>query len=247
VTTENIVECFHEYDENGDGTINRAELRRIFEALDRDGNFTEADLDTIIDEVDTSKDGVIDYVEFTAWLRGESRSQALDIKQKFQIHASTYETPAQILTRLEEELRQAEEALIFSMPVEVDLKESDLWMFTGKSETETVKSLCASKEASVVKQISSVMEAHHKGVRIGYRVIAVGDQKVSFNENVMQLLLRGCRGGGVRVGFVSPEQVKAYEEAEKALLKLRTDVEEARAALDLREGLHGMLANIRAS
>jgi Ca2+-binding EF-hand superfamily protein len=101
-------------------------LRRVFATLDQHGQFTEDDVDTIMNELDTSKDGVIDYFEFAAWLKGDSPSEAEHMKRKFKNAASKTLTPEQTVARLEEELRKAEETQTFPNSVEVFLDDHHL-------------------------------------------------------------------------------------------------------------------------
>eukprot|EP00928_Gymnodinium_smaydae_P053942 TRINITY_DN3780_c0_g5_i1.p1 TRINITY_DN3780_c0_g5~~TRINITY_DN3780_c0_g5_i1.p1 ORF type:complete len:474 (-),score=78.58 TRINITY_DN3780_c0_g5_i1:66-1451(-) len=61
-----IAEVFRQFDADGSGTITRDELVHVMRDLC--GDLPKADIDRIMDEVDTNGDGEIDYDEFAAWL-----------------------------------------------------------------------------------------------------------------------------------------------------------------------------------
>ena len=54
--------CFREFDINGDGTIDRAELDNVFKSMGK--QFSQAELDRMISLADKDKSGTIDYEEF---------------------------------------------------------------------------------------------------------------------------------------------------------------------------------------
>jgi hypothetical protein len=99
----------------------------------------------------------------------------------------------------------------------------------------------------MVKQISPIMEAYEKGVRIGFHVSRVGDENVRHTDNVMRKLVQGCQGAKkrVRVKFVSPDQVRACEMAANAIPKLLEALDVAKAECSYRDGMHDFLAHIR--
>lgn len=66
-TDDKLLEIFRKWDKNGDGTIDRQELEKIFFVLNP--TFTKKELDGVLKSADLNGDGMIDYEEFIAWLR----------------------------------------------------------------------------------------------------------------------------------------------------------------------------------
>lgn len=72
-----IKEVFHIWDTDGNGIICRDELMGVMRLL---CHVTEDDLNVLMDEVDTNRDGEINYAEFVAWLTSpakESQGRAM--------------------------------------------------------------------------------------------------------------------------------------------------------------------------
>mmetsp|Transcript_35112 Transcript_35112/g.111616 ORF Transcript_35112/g.111616 Transcript_35112/m.111616 type:complete len:168 (-) Transcript_35112:19-522(-) len=65
---DRLVETFRKWDADGDGTISREELERIFMVLNP--SFTKSELEKVWKAADLNGDGQIDYAEFVSWLRG---------------------------------------------------------------------------------------------------------------------------------------------------------------------------------
>ncbi|XP_052202313.1 calcium-dependent protein kinase 33-like isoform X2 [Diospyros lotus] len=63
---ENLYKAFQFFDQDGSGFITRDELRR---AMTQYGMGDEATLDEVLEDVDTDKDGKINYEEFVAMMR----------------------------------------------------------------------------------------------------------------------------------------------------------------------------------
>lgn len=66
--TERVIDMFKHWDTDGDGTITRAELKRVLLLLNP--AFTEPDLSKLMKAADKNKDGIIDFEEFVEWLTG---------------------------------------------------------------------------------------------------------------------------------------------------------------------------------
>lgn len=240
--TENcrILECFKLFDRNNDGKISREELGTVLRSLDPLCHFSGEDLQGVIDEVDTSNDGSIDYAEFTAWLKKEPKvpAQVTTCVFRKQTEEMVEEgTPQVRLERCQSALRKAELAAVPPKPIEATLTEGDLWFFTKKGER--LEDARASKEATTVHQISPTSNAFHAGVRRGMLVVAVAGRSPSMmsspaSRNVMDQVVKYMGGGGgavrcVNLQFMSPEVIQSHEEALRTLQKLLDDVEEARA------------------
>ncbi|XP_010536433.1 PREDICTED: calcium-dependent protein kinase 29 [Tarenaya hassleriana] len=63
---ENLIQAFHFFDKDGSGFITRDELKH---AMTDYGMGDDATIDEVIDDVDTDKDGRINYEEFVAMMR----------------------------------------------------------------------------------------------------------------------------------------------------------------------------------
>tara|TARA_B100001750_G_C15449917_1_gene568343 strand:+ start:1024 stop:1359 length:336 start_codon:yes stop_codon:yes gene_type:complete len=62
---EELKEIFDHYDSDGNGVIDREELRRLLVALDPE--FTEEDVQLGLQALDGNENGVIDWDEFIEW------------------------------------------------------------------------------------------------------------------------------------------------------------------------------------
>mmetsp|Transcript_17485 Transcript_17485/g.39618 ORF Transcript_17485/g.39618 Transcript_17485/m.39618 type:complete len:436 (-) Transcript_17485:76-1383(-) len=67
---QQIVDTFSKWDVNGDGTITCEELARVIHTLNPE--LTQRTVERMMQEADSSQDGVIDIVEFVHWLSGEN-------------------------------------------------------------------------------------------------------------------------------------------------------------------------------
>ena len=65
-SAEKIKEIFNTFDENGNRTLDRTELRRLFTALGE--RLTLNELEYAFQELDTNDSGKIEYGEFIAFL-----------------------------------------------------------------------------------------------------------------------------------------------------------------------------------
>lgn len=72
---------FREIDENGDGHIDRDELKRLFTALDC--SMTDVELEEVFNSLDEDKDGVIDEEEFHKWYTSSAELIRSQIKHIF--------------------------------------------------------------------------------------------------------------------------------------------------------------------
>ncbi|KAI8099902.1 uncharacterized protein BX664DRAFT_382370 [Halteromyces radiatus] len=59
---DELIECFRAFDTNHDGLISRTELDKVMRKLGE--QLSQKDLEDMINEADTNKDGYIDYEEF---------------------------------------------------------------------------------------------------------------------------------------------------------------------------------------
>jgi len=59
---EEMKEAFRVFDTDGDGVISKEELKQVMQQLDPD--MSDADIDDMMHEADTNKDGKIDFNEF---------------------------------------------------------------------------------------------------------------------------------------------------------------------------------------
>eukprot|EP00927_Polykrikos_kofoidii_P018835 TRINITY_DN18778_c0_g1_i1.p1 TRINITY_DN18778_c0_g1~~TRINITY_DN18778_c0_g1_i1.p1 ORF type:complete len:1143 (+),score=210.58 TRINITY_DN18778_c0_g1_i1:104-3430(+) len=73
---EHMKEAFQAWDNDGSGSIESAELRRVLKALDPD--FSERDISKLIRQIDANGNGMVDFNEFCEWVMG---SNPLHIKE----------------------------------------------------------------------------------------------------------------------------------------------------------------------
>ena len=57
-----IINRFQYYDRDGDGQISPEELKTTFEEMG--DNFTDEEIDDLMDQVDTNRSGMIEFMEF---------------------------------------------------------------------------------------------------------------------------------------------------------------------------------------
>ena len=61
--------CFLEFDKDGNGSIDRSELKKVFKELGK--SFSDQELQRMIDMMDTDKSGTVNYEEFIAHMFGK--------------------------------------------------------------------------------------------------------------------------------------------------------------------------------
>lgn len=67
--SEQIKNCFREFDKDGNGAITRGELQNVLKRLCRPGQtLTSEEIDKCVEEADKNENGVIEYEEFVDWL-----------------------------------------------------------------------------------------------------------------------------------------------------------------------------------
>merc|ERR1740121_3247700 len=72
-----VRKAFSKFDKNGDGTITREELAKILKSLDPEKYSDDARIEQMIEDADSDKDGVIDYMEFVDWVFKDEISRKL--------------------------------------------------------------------------------------------------------------------------------------------------------------------------
>lgn len=66
-----VHQIFRSYDADDSGKLEKAEFQECYLGL-VNGGFQLTDFETAFDQLDTEKDGVIDYNEFIRWLVNEN-------------------------------------------------------------------------------------------------------------------------------------------------------------------------------
>jgi cGMP-dependent protein kinase len=69
VVRNKVMSTFRRFDTNGDGKIDRIELKKLLQKLDPD-TFSDENTEKLMDVVDINKDGMIQFEEFLAWVVG---------------------------------------------------------------------------------------------------------------------------------------------------------------------------------
>merc|ERR1719393_513058 len=82
-TVKDVQNAFKQFDRNGDGAIDKAELTSALKSTG--GNFTQQEIDTIFSAADSDGNGEIDYEEFIALMC----PSASDIVEKFRSKYTT--------------------------------------------------------------------------------------------------------------------------------------------------------------
>merc|ERR1719419_607042 len=77
-----VDKAFHAIDMNGNGVLDRWELKRVLQKLGASNEDLETDVDALFKEVDTNRDGMVSKTEFNSWyisqkLRATSRIEKL--------------------------------------------------------------------------------------------------------------------------------------------------------------------------
>jgi len=241
MSNEKILQCFKTFDVNGDGTISREELGEVLHMLDKDRKFNTSDVQAVMDEIDTSNDGSIDYAEFTVWLRGDHVTPGSVALVDHAEAVMQVETPQERLERCLKELRKGELAALPPKPIEVWIEESDIWIFTKKEAginlKQAIENARTSKEPTLVHQISPTSPAYREGVRKGHQVVVIGQGSLarsvsSKTPHVLEKIIKEMGGGGgaqrkTIVGFVSDAALNAQQTAQDALQGLMDRVKSA--------------------
>jgi calcium-binding protein CML len=79
---EELKKVFDQFDSNGDGKISVLELGGVFKAMGT--SYTETELNRVLEEVDTDRDGYINLDEFSTLCR--SSSSAAEIRDAFDLY-----------------------------------------------------------------------------------------------------------------------------------------------------------------
>lgn len=96
---------FQAFDHNDDGVVDAGEFKEMYESLQAGG--VEKDLDTVLAELDTNKDGKVVFNEYVAWLKKNQESR---IKMACAAHAAaTARHNAEIMNTGIEEGAQADD------------------------------------------------------------------------------------------------------------------------------------------
>lgn len=81
---ERVLEAFRQVDQNGDGTIEAADMRRVLAALDPD-TWTLEKVNRLFDAMDADRDGRINLQEFVNWVFAVDGDQQQSLRGAFDI------------------------------------------------------------------------------------------------------------------------------------------------------------------
>jgi len=214
---DRILECFKKFDKNNDGKISRDEMASLLQALDKTGQFNDDDVQGVMDEVDESHDGFIDYAEFTKWLQGGTIS------------------PQARLDLALEKLRKGEQAAMPPAGIEATVDEAELFFFLKKDQK--MEDACVSNDSTVVHQISPTSNAFKAGVRFGMHVVGVAGRSMDISSNHLDQIVKLIHGGSrtarsCKMQFMTPADIRAHRGAMQVLEGLVEEVREAKEVCD---------------
>jgi len=88
IVRHKVMNTFKRFDTNGDGRIDRSELKKLLQKLDQN-TFSDENTEKLMDAVDINKDGMVQFEEFLAWVVGGSDSHAKKARQEsdLDVHA----------------------------------------------------------------------------------------------------------------------------------------------------------------
>jgi hypothetical protein len=216
---DQIVKAFRSFDANGDGKIMRDDLFAVMRFISDATEFGDADLEILMDQMDASKSGWVDYEEFAAWIMAGS-AQASMVAQRSA-------DPDFLQQRLEwcmAELKRGED--------EVDsLKPRQVW-FNRDDNVGITFGRGAEGKANRVMRIVRDSAAHKEGIEIGWLVISVGDTTVQGTTYVPDLIMAARETGSALVKFVTLGDLEEQRRAEDKLPELMAAVDLARMAIE---------------
>jgi cGMP-dependent protein kinase len=78
--SDKVLSTYKRFDTNGDGVIDRDELKMLLQVLDS-GTFSEEDTEKFLDSVDANNDGKIQFEEFLSWVMDGQGSEVAKMRQ----------------------------------------------------------------------------------------------------------------------------------------------------------------------
>lgn len=225
-----IVKCFRCFDINNDGVISRDELAAVLRKLDTNNQLGSSEIDELVRSYDKSGDGHFQYEEFSAWILGNHSASLMDGVD----HLLNAETPEQKLERYHKKA-------LPSKPVEVwfqviHRQDALLRMFKDGAD-DPRKEAQGKRFDEVIAMGPTGHDSVRKGVRVGWRVVQVGDKNsLKKNLSIPEQIIRETGGAagdstkkGVTVKFISRQAIEAHEAAIKALPSIQQEVEQEAA------------------
>mmetsp|Transcript_41736 Transcript_41736/g.119783 ORF Transcript_41736/g.119783 Transcript_41736/m.119783 type:complete len:1003 (-) Transcript_41736:272-3280(-) len=77
IVRNKVMDTFKRFDTNGDGRIDRSELKKLLQKLDKE-TFSDENTEKLMDVVDVNKDGNVQFEEFLAWVVSGSAYEPAD-------------------------------------------------------------------------------------------------------------------------------------------------------------------------
>jgi len=83
-----VDKAFHAIDMNGNGVLDRWELKRVLQKLGASNEDLETDVDALFKEVDTNRDGMVSKTEFNSWYISQKLRATSRIEKLFNVYDS---------------------------------------------------------------------------------------------------------------------------------------------------------------
>lgn len=215
----------------------------MMQKIDVEGRLRDADVSRVMDEVDKTGDGFIDYAEFAAWLRGPSSSAQAIPTRRFLHDVKTIldnETPKERLLRCHRELDLGIIAALPPPSTTVRMEEADLWIFKMPEKRGVFDTNELPPRQNETGSIMGMMPGnalYRAGVRVGWRVVEIEGRAVVMSHDIHSQVAKKMGGGGgakrgCTISLVASEAIEAHKAAEAAMVILREALEQAQAAYD---------------
>jgi Ca2+-binding EF-hand superfamily protein len=165
---------FKYYDEENNGELNRAEFLNVYNYM-KDSGYVLEDFELVFDEIDTTKDGTINYNEFIVWMVGVGVLVNSNIKRIAVRHHR-------------ESLLSRNQPIIFQS------------LLCSANEIASALLDEESNDSTCCESLSAVLTFIRDGTRVKGKVIFEEDGADDFNPHVLALTIFAVQNGDGIVG-----------------------------------------------